>query len=354
MKDKSGAKNRIIKIVAITFLVVFMIFSALIGIVDIDFGDSLRIIISHIPFLEGIVDVSDISVSSQLIIWNLRIPRILISALTGAALAVCGVVYQGVFKNPMADPYILGISSGAALGAAIGIVLFKETSVGQMAFITLFAFLGAVITSYLVFKISNINGKTPISTLLLAGVAVSYLLSSLLTLVMVLNRDMMERIMFWTMGSFNGSNWTQSFIVAIVTVVGYIIVKGFSRELDVMTTGDESARSLGVDVEKTKKTLIGISTLMVASCVAVSGIIGFIGLVIPHITRLIFKPGHKVLIPFAAIFGAIFMVLADTIARTFLPLVSSMAGELPVGAVTAVFGAPFFIGLLIKSKRRSA
>lgn len=336
-----------------------MIFSVLTGFVDVKFNEVVKIILSKIPFLKNIISLEGIRLEHQIIIWKLRIPRVLIAALTGASLSVAGAVYQGIFRNPMADPFILGISSGAAFGASVGILFLAANTITGTGLIAVFAFAGAFFTVLLVFSIARVAGRLPTASLLLAGIAVSFLFSSLTTLIMVYNRSLMERVIFWTMGSFNGTNWNDIWIIAPVTLTGYILIRSFSRELDIMTTGDEAAKSVGVDVEKNKKMLMTVTTLMVSVVVSVCGVIGFVGLIVPHITRLIFRPVHKVLLPFSALFGAILMVLADTIARNILPLISSLlsqAGstpsELPVGSVTALFGAPFFIWLLIKGKRR--
>jgi len=328
-----------------------MILAVSVGIAKINFLESIKIILSNVPFIGNKVDVSNISTSSALIIWTLRVPRVIIAVLTGAGLSICGGVFQGLFRNPMADPYILGISSGAAFGATISIV-FGSVMNQSVGMTTIAAFCGAILTTIIVYLIARTGGRLPTATLLLSGIAFSFLLSSAITLIMVFNRDRMEQIIYWSMGSFAAATWGKILIIFIVVLIGSFIVMCFARGLNIMSIGDETAFSLGVNVENSKKILLIVTSLMVAACVAVSGVIGFVGLIVPHITRLVFKPDHRILLPFSAIFGAAFMLFSDTLARGFMTWCLGLSTELPVGAITACFGAPFFIGLLIKNKRR--
>lgn len=346
-------KYKILAFIFILSLIALMVMAVTVGIAKINFFDSIKIILSNMPFIGDKVDVSDISKGSALIIWKLRVPRVIIAALTGAGLSICGGVFQGMFRNPMADPYILGISSGAAFGATVSIVFgsIMSQSVGMT---TIAAFCGAILTTIVVYFIARTGGRLPTATLLLSGVAFSFLLSSAITLMMVFNRKMMEQIVYWSMGSFAAADWSKILIIFSVVIIGSCIIMCFARSLNIMSIGDETAYSLGVNVENSKKILLIVTSLMVAACVAVSGIIGFVGLIVPHITRIIFKPDHRILLPFSAIFGAAFMLLSDTLARGFMSWCLGVSTELPVGAITACFGAPFFIWLLIKNKRRVA
>lgn len=278
------------------------------------------------------------------IIFDIRLPRIILAALVGVGLSVTGASFQGIFKNPMADPYVLGISSGAALGATLSII-FRLESKGFI-FTSLCAFIGAIVTILLVYNIARVGNKLPTSTLLLAGIAMNFFMSSLISLSMILHREAMERIIYWTMGSFNNASYKQIAIVApIIIVITFLYYYNY-RALNIISMGDESSYTLGVDGEKLKKKMIILSSIMVAVIVSVSGIIGFVGLIVPHIARIIGGANHKELIPFSAIIGALFLILCDTIARGIIP-----PTELPVGAITSIFGAPYFIYLLWKKKK---
>jgi len=255
---------------------------------------------------------------------------------------------QALFKNPMADPYVLGISSGAALGAAIAIVLNIASTAMHLSVITLFAFLGAVGTTVLVYSIAQVRGKVLTVNLLLAGCAVSFFMSAMISIIMVFNQEEVNKIVFWMMGSFNASSWNNILLIAPIVFIGAIIIYIFYRDFNLMLTGEDNARSLGVDTERVKKLAIIVASMIMAVCVSFSGIIGFVGFIVPHMVRIIFGPNNKTLIPFSALVGAMFLLLADTISRTI-----ASPAELPVGAVTALIGSPYFIYLLIKMKKRS-
>jgi iron complex transport system permease protein len=278
------------------------------------------------------------------IIFDIRLPRVILAITVGAGLGVSGAVFQGIFKNPMADPYILGISSGAALGATLAIILRLEAK--GLFFTTIFAFVGAFVSLLLVYNIAKVGKKLPTTTLLLAGVAINFLFSSMISLSMILHREAMERIVYWTMGSLNEASYKQIIVVLPIVVLISFIFKLSYRQLNIMASGDEAAYTLGVEADKLKKYIILLSSIMVAVIVSVSGVIGFIGLIIPHIARLVVGANHRELIPFSFILGALFLLICDTLARTIMA-----PTELPVGAITSIFGAPFFIYLLWKRKR---
>ncbi|MEW9095212.1 MAG: iron chelate uptake ABC transporter family permease subunit [Clostridiaceae bacterium] len=334
-------------IVLIVILLVITVISSTLGVANINFYQSMKILSSKIPLLGKYVNLEGISSTHKLIILNLRLPRIILAALIGAGLSLVGCVFQAIFKNPMADPYILGISSGSALGASIAIILGLNIAFLGLSGVTFFAFTGAILTTLLVYIIAKTGTKLPTNTLLLSGVSVSFLLSSIISLIMIFNREQVEQIIFWTMGSLNSANWK-----AVISLLPFILIGGFlifvfSKDLNVMLTGDDTASSLGVEVDKVKKILLVISSLIIAACVSVSGIIGFVGLIIPHMIRIIVGPDHRVLLPFTALGGGIFMIISDTLARTLAP-----PAEIPVGAITSIFGAPYFIYLLIKNKKK--
>jgi iron complex transport system permease protein len=277
------------------------------------------------------------------IFWNLRMPRIVLSVLVGAALSVCGAAYQSVFRNPLTDPYVLGISSGASLGAAIAILLGLEAyllGVGACALVS------GLLTILVIYRIASIGNRMHTTTLLLTGVCITFLMSALISFLMVLRQDKMDSIIFWTMGSFASASWTDVAIVAPVVAIGIGVVLYHCRDLNLLLAGSETAKSLGVEVERVKKVLLLATTLMVAFCVSSCGVIGFVGLVVPHCIRLVSGPDNRRIVPYAIVVGALFLLLCDTMARTLL-----MPAELPVGSLTALVGAPLFIYLLYKNKK---
>lgn len=292
---------------------------------------------------EKIIGSSSTSVYEK-IIFNIRLPRIILATLVGVGLSVTGATFQGLFKNPMADPYVLGISSGAALGATLSIVFRLESS--GLVLTTICAFLGALFSITLVCNIAKVGSKLPTMTLLLAGIAVNFLFSSMISISMILHREAMERVIYWTMGSFNSASYRQIIFIAPIVIVISCIFYSSYRALNIMAVGDESAYTLGVDGEKIKKGIIILSSIMVASIVSISGIIGFVGLIIPHASRMIVGSNNRELIPFSAVLGAVFLIVCDTLSRALIPPI-----ELPVGAITSLFGAPYFIFLLWKRKR---
>jgi len=341
---KSGYK------LTITFLITLLIFSiglfSAIGTAKVSVGDIFKILLSKVPMIKNYVDLADIPSSSVTIIWNIRLPRVLLGALVGASLSIAGAAFQGMFKNPMADPYVIGISSGAALGATIAIVLKVNFILLGFSGISLFAFIGALATVLIVYNIARIKNKVPITTLLLAGVAVGQFLTAIMSFIMVISDRDMVKITYWTLGSLAGKGWEPVLKMTIPAILCMIVICFFARELNILLTGEESAQSLGIDVERIKTYILLLGTFITAISVSVSGIIGFVGLIIPHIVRLIFGPDHRILLPSSALLGSIFMIFADTLARTLISPI-----EIPVGIITALFGGPFFIYLLRTRKK---
>jgi iron complex transport system permease protein len=282
---------------------------------------------------------------AQALVIDLRLPRVALAALVGACLASAGVLYQALFRNALADPYILGVSSGAGLGAALA---FAITGAGAAALWAppLAAFIGALATIVLVATLATRRGVMETLSLLLAGVAVSYTLAALTSFVLVVRREQMSRIVFWMMGGLQGATWQQVGIVGAMLVVGLAVPLVFARELNILLLGDERAGELGVDVERVKRIILAAASVVVSAAVSVSGLIGFVGLMTPHAARLVLGPDHRLLLPASVLSGAIVMVLADLIARVVLAPV-----ELPVGIVTAIAGGPVFVWLLVRSQR---
>ena len=279
-------------------------------------------------------------------VWNLRIPRVLLSLLAGAALSLCGAAFQTIFRNPICDPYILGISSGASLGAAISII----TGLDAYFFgLTGLALVTSILTLVLILAIASVGKRKSVETILLSGVAVNFLVSAGITLLMVLHQENLDEIIFWTMGSFASSTWEE--IAGLLTV--FIIVGGFlyfySKELNILQLGIETAQTTGVNTKKMTISVLIFSSILVATAVSCCGVIGFVGLMIPHIVRLIFGNETRTVFTFSILFGAIFCLLADTCARTL-----AAPAELPVVIITAIVGAPYFIFLLLTQRRLSA
>ncbi len=303
--------------------------------VQIPYSKISAIIMSNIPLLDRVFPTY--SGTDSVIIMQIRLPRVIFGILSGWALAVSGVTMQGIFRNPMASPYILGVSSGGALGASIGILL----GLG-LYYIPGLAFTLAIITAVTVFLLGRVNGKTDLPTLLLAGIAIGSFLGAITSYLKFVGRDTLQEIVFWTMGSLHGTIWQHIYIVLPIILFGTIMTSLFTRELNVIQAGEESAAYLGVDVERTKFVLLTLSSLLAAAVVAFTGIIGFVGLIMPHIARILIGPDHRWLVPSSALMGGIFLVSCDTIVR--------LSGNIPVGIITGLFGAPFFLYLLIKSR----
>ena len=328
---------------SIAVCLVIMYICTVMGIASISFQNANRILLHEIFHLN--IDLGGISDGSITIIRNVRLPRVVLGFLAGASLAVCGCGFQGIFKNPMADPFVLGVSSGAALGASIGIVLHFDTRFLGMSGTTVLAFAGAFLTILLVYNISKVGKKVPVSTLLLSGIAVSQTLSAAMSVIMIMNKQSMDQIMFWTMGSLNGKGWNQIVSVLPYSILGILLLFTTCRELDIMLTGEDAAIQLGVNVEFLKKKVLFAATVITAAVISVTGIIGFVGLVVPHIVRMITGPKHRTLMPLSLIFGGTFLIICDTAAR------SLAVWEVPVGIITSLCGGPFFIYLLSRMKK---
>ncbi len=278
---------------------------------------------------------------NEVIIFQIRLPRIFLGLLVGLSLATAGTTLQGLFKNPMADPYIIGIASGAAVGAALSITFLPRFfSIYTTPFM---AFLGAVFATFLVYNIAKVGGRIPVDTLLLTGIAISLFLGAVLSFMMSVAGEALHNIFFWLMGGFWLANWTQVKITVLPIFVCFFLIYIFAKDLNAMLLGEESAQTLGINVENVKKILLILSAFITAAAVCFVGTIGFVGLIIPHITRILVGPDHRILFPASALVGGIFLVWTDALAR--------LLGEMPVGIITAFFGAPFFIYLLKRRKR---
>ncbi|MGI5878922.1 MAG: FecCD family ABC transporter permease [Christensenellales bacterium] len=279
-----------------------------------------------------------------LLLFRIRMPRVAMGIMVGATLAVCGVMMQGMFRNPLADPHILGVSSGAGLGATVAIALGLGRATLGLGYVTLFAFVGGAGSVVLVYLLSRRAGRLSTTSLLLAGIAVGSLFSAGTTLIMRLNHDKMDHIIFWTMGSLSTVGWKQVLWCLPFCVTGSLAVLLFARDLNLLSQGEETALHLGVNVGRTRMLIMMLTAIATAGAVSATGVIGFVGLIIPHVSRMIFGPDHRRLVPLSALVGAVFMLIMDTLARTLAaPL------EIPVGILTAMCGGPFFLWLLRRS-----
>jgi iron complex transport system permease protein len=315
-----------------------------IGPANIPLDAVARIIVSRLPA----VDVADgLPPTWDDIVWQVRLPRVLLAGMVGATLALGGATYQGVFRNPLAEPYLIGVASGAALAATILIVSpVTYASFGSFSLLPLAAFAGALTAVTMAYLLARSGGGVPATTLILAGVAISAIATSVTSFLMFLDLDDVFSILAWLLGGFNYSGWQRLAWVAPYILPAAVLLLLYGRTLNVLQLGDEQARQLGVDVERTKLLLLGAASLATAAAVSVSGIIGFVGLIVPHAARLLWGPDHRQLLPMSMLLGAAFLVLADLLARTVI-----QPSELPVGIVTAFCGAPFFLYLLRRSQR---
>ena len=277
----------------------------------------------------------EIAETSETIVRTIRLPRIFLGAIVGFALATAGTVMQGFFRNPMADPSIIGVSTGAAVGAVAFIVLPVAIPLG----LPLAAFVGALLAGFGVYLIATEGGRTPVATLLLAGIAVQTFLGAVISYMLLYAGDSLERAVYWLMGHLHASTWGKVRIALPIVIVLFVLLLAYARDLNVLLLGEEDAHTLGIEVERTKRILLAGSSVITAAAVAVSGVIGFVGLIVPHMMRLVVGPDHRILLPTSALAGAVFLVATDTVARMG-------PSEVPVGIVTAALGAPFFLYLL--------
>jgi len=337
-------KRSAIFTVLIIVLLASLVVGVSIGAVSIPPSEVVGILFSHIPGFDRYW-AAGLSPEHETIIMTMRFPRVILTALVGAGLALSGATFQGLFRNPMADPYVIGVSSGAALGAVVCIMVQSVWNIPIHYGIPGAAFIFAVMTILLVYNLARVGGRVPVMTLLLAGIAVSSLLSALVSLCMFFSGDQLHQVVFWLMGGFSGRGWDDVYMFIPYGVIGSTLIFIYSRELNAMLLGEEPAQHLGVEVERVKRRLLIAAALLTGACVSVSGLIGFVGLVIPHLVRMLFGPDHRILLPAVALFGAAFLVIADVLARVIIA-----PGELPVGIVTALVGGPFFIYLLRRQK----
>jgi len=292
-------------------------------------------------------------VVDETIIFQIRLPRVIGGAMVGAALATAGVLFQGLLRNPMADPYIIGTSAGAALGATIAMMLPINLAFLGFGLVPVAAFGCALATVILVYNLARVGGKTPIISMLLAGFVVSALLFAIMAFLMLSMSERLDlnlhSVYSFLFGHVSVTGWGQVAVIAPIVIGGIIGARFFAFHLNAFSLGEEGAAYLGVEVERDKMLILGLGSLLTAAAVSISGLVGFVGLVVPHAVRLSLGPDHRILLPASALAGGAFVVIADLLARTLLAPV-----EIPVGVVTAIIGAPFFIYLLRHTRREYA
>lgn len=324
--------------------------SLTIGAYDIDLSGIMEVFKDQTAVLTGVSDQQ--LPAESFLLFNIRLPRILMAGITGAGLAITGAAIQGLFRNPLADPSLIGITSGSMLFAVLAIVLINTVAIAvsgflQQFFIVLFAFAGGLLTTLFVYFLSYKNGKTYVMTMLLAGIAVTALAGAITSLFTYISDDQQLRdITYWSMGSFSGSTWTHLMLAVPIILPGIFLLDSHGNALNAILLGEHEAEYLGVQVEKVKTYIIVLTSVIVGVCIAMSGIIGFVGLVIPHFIRLIRGSDYRMLMKLSALTGAIFMIVADNIARIIIA-----PAELPIGILSALIGGPFFLWLLLRVKK---
>jgi iron complex transport system permease protein len=320
-------------------LVAVVLASAAVGPVRIAYPVVAKAVLDAVPSLSF-----QVPETAATIVMEIRLPRIALGAVVGFALGAAGTVMQGFFRNPMADPSIIGVSTGAAVGAVAWIVVPFVVPFGlglQGA-----AFAGALVAAFGVYLIATENGRTPVATLLLAGVAVQTFLGAVISYLLLQSGESLRRVTYWLMGHLHNSSWNDVITTLPITLVVFFVLLAYTRDLNVLLLGENEAHSLGIKVERSKRILLAVSSVLTAAAVAVSGVIGFVGLIVPHVMRLLVGPDNRILLPTSALAGSVFLVAADTLAR-------SGPAELPVGIVTAAVGAPFFLYLLRRREVRA-
>jgi len=302
------------------------------GYIKIPTLNVIKIIVSEISgnhkFLDGINHIF------PYVVVDVRLPRILTAAIVGGGLSIAGAIFQGILLNPLADPYTLGISAGAAFGASIALLL--DVDFLGIYFVPFFAFIGAVATLFFVIYLSSFSGQISSNNLILSGIIVAAILSAGISFIKYVADEQVSIIIFWLMGSFGSKTWTDVFLTFLFVSVGFFIFIFFARDLNIMSLGNRSAASLGVETNRVRVILLITASLITAVCVSVSGIIGFVGLIIPHLMRFLVGPDNRKLIPASILVGATLLLCADTITRAVLPT------EIPIGVLTALIGGPFF------------
>jgi iron complex transport system permease protein len=327
-------------VVGLVALLVAVVVAVGAGTVAVAPGDTLAILAHR---LLGLDLAQTWPATAETIVWDLRVPRVLEAAVVGLGLAVAGATFQGLLRNPLADPYVLGTASGAALGAAVAVLIPVRIEILAFGLLQALAFVGALAAVATVYRLSRISGASPLTSLLLTGYAVGSLLAAGLAMAMYLSGAALRQIFSYLLGSFDHASWGQLAGAAPIIGIATALILVRARSINGLLLGEETAVHLGVDVRRERLILLGLASLITAAAVAVSGLIGFVGLVVPHVVRLLVGPNARLVLPLSAIGGALLMVVADLLARVL--------GELPVGVITAILGAPFFLLVLRRAQR---
>ncbi len=337
--------KRLAYIIAISFLLIAMIVGISLGSVSVPFPVLLQIIakeLFHLP----ISTQSDVMYTN--IVMNIRLPRVLLAGLVGASLAIAGAAFQGLLRNPLADPYTLGVSSGASVGAVM--TIFFGISLSALGGFTLpiFSVVFAVLTIFCVLTFANqMDRSMKVETIILTGIIFSAFLSAFISLMIALSGEELRQVIGWLMGSVSMRGWSYIWIILPFFIIGTVLLLMNTDELNAMTFGEDRAKHLGVDVERRKLTILIAGSVLTGAAVAVSGTIGFVGLVVPHFIRQIWGPDHKHLLPLSLFIGSGFLILADLVARTIIA-----PSELPIGVITALIGAPAFAFILLQTRKK--
>ena len=337
-------KVRITRVTLIVTLLILALLSMFVGAYQFEHG--------IIDTVKSLLFGGQIADADKFVLLHLRLPRIVMAILIGSALAVSGTCLQGMFKNPLASPDLIGITSGAMLFAATTIVLGEHfiayfPDALSYSILSVMAFLGAMLTMSFVYKMSSSQGKTNVVILLLSGVAITALSGAVTGLLTYLSTDeQLRNLTFWTLGSLSGANWSKNAILFVVVIVSFYFLLPKGKSLNAMMLGEKDAEHLGIPVEKTKKQIVVLSALMVGTSVAFAGNIGFVGLIVPYILRLLFQSNYVIILPLSALLGAFILLFADTLSRNIV-----QPSELPIGILTAMMGAPVFIAILMKYKK---
>jgi iron complex transport system permease protein len=343
--------NRLILILVLLGigLILFLFLASAFGAVTISLPNILKMTLNKLAVFD--FPATWMSVD-ETIIFQIRLPRVIGGVLVGAALATAGALFQGLLRNPMADPYIIGTSAGAALGATIAMMLPVNLAFLGFGLVPMAAFCGALATVILVYNLARVGSKTPIVSMLLAGFVVSSLLAAIMALMMSMSDRLslnLHSVYSFLMGHISVTSWGQIAVIAPLVIGGIIVARFFAFHLNAFSLGEEGAAYLGIEVERDKILILALGSMLTAAAVSISGLVGFVGLVVPHAVRLSLGPDHRLLLPASALAGGVFVVMADLLARTLLAPV-----EIPVGVITAIIGAPFFIYLLRRTRREYA
>ena len=351
MLIKLRRRNRLVLVLLLLGggLVAALFLANAFGAVNVPLPDILKMALNKLAVFDF---PSTWRVVDETIIFQIRLPRVISGALVGAALATAGVLFQGLLRNPMADPYIIGTSAGAALGATVAMMLPVNLVFLGFGLVPMAAFGGALVTVILVYNLARVGGKTPIISMLLAGFVVSSLLAAVMMFLVSISGRLnlnLQSVYSFLMGNISVTSWGQLAIIAPLVIGGIIGARFFAFHLNAFALGEEGAAYVGIEVEKDKIRILALGSLLTATAVSISGLVGFVGLVVPHAVRLSLGPDHRLLLPASALAGAGFLIIADLVARIILAPM-----EIPVGVITAIIGAPFFLYLLRRTRREYA